>query len=215
MLRFVAKRALSLVVVLFFLTVTVFVLGKVGNADPVRTYVGVNASPEAIARARAELGLDEPVPVQFWNFLTGLFQGDLGVSLGTKRPIVDDLAGRFPATLELALSAIVLAVLIGVVLSSLYTRPGRFGAAVRVLFFGIASAPSFLVATAGVLIFYKHLHWPPASRRGLRWPGYSPTGSPPRWLHRGRAPPDRWARANPPSCAGTRCAMPRPLRCRC
>lgn len=48
-----AKRALSLVVVLFFLTVTVFVLGKVGNADPVRTYVGVNASPEAIARARA------------------------------------------------------------------------------------------------------------------------------------------------------------------
>ena len=176
MLRFVAKRALSLVVVLFFLTVTVFVLGKVGNADPVRTYVGVNASPEAIARARAELGLDEPVPVQFWNFLTGLFQGDLGVSLGTKRPIVDDLAGRFPATLELALSAIALAVLIGVVLSSLYTRPGRFGAAVRVLFFGIASAPSFLVATAGVLIFYKQLHWLPAAGRSSHGPYGGGTG---------------------------------------
>ena len=64
MLRFMAKRALSLVVVLFFLTVTVFVLGKVGNADPVRTYVGVNASPEAIARAAALIaGAEAPLIV--------------------------------------------------------------------------------------------------------------------------------------------------------
>jgi peptide/nickel transport system permease protein len=164
-LRFTAKRALSLVVVLFFLTVTVFALGKLGNTDPVRTYVGVNATPEAIAKARQELGLNDPLMTQFWNFLTGLFRGDLGISLGTKRPIVEDLAGRFPATLELAISAILLAVVIAVLLSALYTRPGRFGAVIRVVFFGVASAPSFLVATASVLIFYKNLHWLPAAGR--------------------------------------------------
>ncbi|WP_062204081.1 ABC transporter permease [Demequina salsinemoris] len=157
MLVFALKRTGALIVVLFFLTATVFVLGKVGNADPVRTYVGVNASAEAVAEAREELGLNNPVYVQFADFVGGLFQGDLGISLATKRHISDDLASALPATLELAFMAIGMSIVIGVLLSSLYTRPGRIGSALRFVFFSLASAPSFLIAMLSVLIFYKWL----------------------------------------------------------
>ncbi|WP_062135627.1 ABC transporter permease [Demequina aestuarii] len=157
MTSFVVKRLGSLVVVLFFLTAIVFILGKVGNADPVRTYTGVNASAEQVAAARVELGIDDPVSVQFANFATGLLQGDLGISLATKRNISDDLSSSLPATLELALAAIALAIVIGVVLSALYTRPGRVGQVLRLVFFSLASAPSFLVAMLSVLVFYKWL----------------------------------------------------------
>ena len=157
MLTFVLKRFGALVVVLFFLTLTVFTLGKVGNADPVRTYIGVNASVEQVEQAREELGLNDSVPVQFLSFATGLFRGDLGISLATKRHITDDLSSAMPATLELALAAITMSVIVGIVLSALYTRPGKVGSTVRFVFFSIASAPSFLVAMVSVLLFYRVL----------------------------------------------------------
>lgn len=155
MAAFALRRLGALLVVLFFLTVTVFVLGKVGDADPVRTYIGVNATPAQVAAARVELGLDDPVPVQFWHFATGLVTGDLGISLSTKRPIADDLSTALPATLELAGAAIVLTVIIGVLLSALYARPGRVGAALRLVFFSLASAPTFLIAMVSVLALYR------------------------------------------------------------
>ena len=157
MLIFGLKRLGALVAVLFFLTAAVFVLGKVGNADPVRTYVGVNASAEAVEQAREELGLNDPVATQFVTFVGGLFKGDLGISLATKRHISDDLATALPATLELAFMALALAVVLGVALSSLYSRPGALGSVLRFVFFSLASAPSFLVAMMSVLIFYKWL----------------------------------------------------------
>ncbi len=157
MLVFTLKRVGSLIVVLFFLTATVFVLGKVGNADPVRTYVGVNASVEAVEKAREDLGLNDSVAQQFANFVGGLFRGDLGISLATHRPITADLSSSLPATLELAFTAIAMSIVIGVLLASLYTRPGRLGSAVRLVFFSLASAPSFLIAMLSVLIFYKWL----------------------------------------------------------
>ncbi|WP_084129456.1 ABC transporter permease [Demequina sp. NBRC 110055] len=157
MLTFVAKRLGSLVVVLFFLTLLVFTLGKVADSDPVRTYVGVNASAEAVEAAREELGLDDSIPVQFGNFVAGAVQGDFGISLASKRPIADELSTRLPATLELAGWALALTVVIGVSLSALYSRPGKFGAFMRFVFFSAASAPSFLIAMLSVLVFYKWL----------------------------------------------------------
>ncbi|WP_284327538.1 ABC transporter permease [Demequina litorisediminis] len=68
----------------------VFTLGKVADSDPVRTYVGVNASAEAVAQAREELGLDDPVIAQYGSFVSGAVQGDFGVSLSSKRPISDE-----------------------------------------------------------------------------------------------------------------------------
>jgi ABC-type dipeptide/oligopeptide/nickel transport system permease component len=155
MAAFALRRTGALLVVLFFLAITVFTLGKVGDADPVRSYIGVNATPAQVAAARVELGLDDPVPVQFWHFVTGLVTGDLGVSLATKRPIASDLSTALPATLELAAAAIGLSVLIGVALSALYSRPGRVGAALRFVFFSLASAPTFLIAMVSVLAFYQ------------------------------------------------------------
>ncbi|MFV0286291.1 MAG: ABC transporter permease [Demequina sp.] len=157
MLSFVAKRLGSLVVVLFCLTLLVFTLGKVADSDPVRTYVGVNASAEAVAQAREELGLDDPVIAQYGSFVSGAVQGDFGVSLSSKRPISDELSTRLPATLELAGWALALTVVIGVSLASVYSRPGKFGAFMRFVFFSAASAPSFLIAMLSVLVFYKWL----------------------------------------------------------
>jgi len=175
-LRFALRRVGSLVVVLFSLALLVFVLSRYGGGDPVRSYLGNNASQDAVASMRERLGLDDPMPMQFIDFLSRLLHGDLGISLATRRPISAELADRLPATLELALATLVLAVLIGVLLARVYALPGRFGGAVRFLLLGAASAPAFLVATAGVLLFFVQLGWLPVSGRTSYGPSEGLTG---------------------------------------
>lgn len=165
MLRFALRRTASLVVVLFALTVLVFVIGRFGGGDPVRGYLGANASAAAIAEARERLGLDRPVWVQFGDYLGRLIHLDLGTSLATRRPVADELAQRLPATAELAIWTLVVAVVIGLLLSRAYTLRGRFSGVVRFVLFSAASAPAFLIATGGVLIFFGQLHWLPVSGR--------------------------------------------------
>lgn len=165
MLRFTLSRIASLFVVLFALSMLIFGVSRFGGGDPVRGYVGMNASPAAIEAARIRLGLDQPVPVQYWDYLTRLVHGDLGLSLSTKRPVSDELAARIPATLELMLATVVLAVLIGLLLARAYALPGRTGGVLRFVLFSAASAPAFLIATGGLLIFFGQLGWLPVSGR--------------------------------------------------
>ncbi|WP_084078812.1 ABC transporter permease [Demequina sp. NBRC 110057] len=165
MLSFTLRRLASVVGVVLFLALAVFALGKVGNADPVRTYIGANASAEQVEQARAELGLDDPLLTQFWNFLTGAVQGDLGISLSTKHAIADDLSTRLPATLELAGWALGFAVILAVVLAAVAALGGKVAAVLRFVFFSAASAPAFLVAMLGVLVFYQAWGLLPASGR--------------------------------------------------
>ena len=110
MVRFLAHRAGSLVVVVCSLLVLVFALSRVGG-DPVRAYLGPNASQSAVAETRARLGLDQPLPAQFIDYVLRLVNGDLGISYSTRRPVVEELAVRIPATVELALRAVIFAVL--------------------------------------------------------------------------------------------------------
>ncbi|MBT0770082.1 ABC transporter permease [Kineosporia sp. J2-2] len=165
MVRFTLSRLGSLVLVLFSLSVLIFVVSRFGGGDPVHAYVGANASPDAMAAARVRLGLDQPVLVQYWDYLTRLVQGDFGLSVSTKRPVSDELAARVPATLELMIATVVLAVLIGLALARAYALRGRAGAVIRFVLFSAASAPSFLIATAGMLIFFAQFGWLPVSGR--------------------------------------------------
>lgn len=165
MLRFILRRLGSLCVVLLSLALLVFIANRLGGGDPVRAYLGANASAAAIDDTRERLGLNSSALEQFWAYLMHLLSGDLGNSLITRRPIVDELAERLPATLELAAWTVVLAILIGVTLARVYALNGALAQALRLILFGAASLPAFLIAMGGVLLFFLYLDWLPVSGR--------------------------------------------------
>lgn len=163
--RLVAGRLASTVGVLLLLTVAVFFIQNVLPADPVRAYFGRNATPEQLEAKRVELGYDKPLPEQYVRFLGRLVQLDLGESLRTRREVRTDLADFFPATLELAFSAAVLAGVLGTLLGLIGTRRGVGAGAVRVVSVMWSSAPTFLVGILGILVFYRKLDLLPAGGR--------------------------------------------------
>jgi peptide/nickel transport system permease protein len=114
MLRFVARRILMLVPVLFGLTVLVFAIARLLPGDPIGLAAGGHATAADRARLAHEFGFDKPMVVQYWDYLTGLLRGDFGMSLYSRRPVAMDLAAYLPATLELVVFAILIAVVIGI-----------------------------------------------------------------------------------------------------
>ena len=107
MLVYLLKRALSLLFVLVGLAILIFVIARIVPGDPARIALGPLATAEQVAQLRLEMGLDAPVWVQLWSYLTGLAQGDLGQSLLTSRPVMDDIMAALPATFELVLFTVV------------------------------------------------------------------------------------------------------------
>src|SRR5690625_840867 len=95
-------------------TLVTFVFSVAIPGDPALVVVGQRASQETLERVRSELGLDQPLPVRYVRYVGGLLKGDLGRSLRTRRPITGELGERLPATLELTLAAMFLAVVGGV-----------------------------------------------------------------------------------------------------
>lgn len=96
-----------------------FVISHIIPADPIAFIAGDNATAEQIAALKAKFGVDKPLHVQLWNYVLGVLEGDFGISLYTQRPIADDLLGRLPATLELAIVAVLISALIGIPLGVL------------------------------------------------------------------------------------------------
>jgi peptide/nickel transport system permease protein len=164
----------ALLGVLVGLSVLVFVIQAVLPTDPVRAFFGRNVAPDLIAAKRHELGLDKSLPGQYVDFVGRLLRGDLGVSLRTRRPVVTDIGAFLPATMELAFCAAVLAGVLGVGLGVIGSRRGPVAGGVR--FFSVlgSSAPTFLLAIVGILVFYRQLGWLPAAGRGDSVDG--PTG---------------------------------------
>jgi peptide/nickel transport system permease protein len=124
MAAYLTRRLLSILLVLLGITVVTFFLAQVIPIDPAVAALGENAREEQIAEFRARYGLDRPLPEQYLRYLGRLLQGDLGRSLRTGRPVAEDLAEFFPATLELALAAFLVALLLGLpagVLASLWS----------------------------------------------------------------------------------------------
>lgn len=170
MSRFVGRRLLLLVPTLFGVLVAAFLLLNVAPGDPVQGMVGERADSATIARLRTELRLDDPLPVQFWHYLTGVLRGDLGRSYITGRPIAQDLIERFPKTAQLALAAMSFAAVAGITLGVLAAvRPG--GAVDRIAslaaYLGV-SFPVYWVGLLLILLFAVALRWlPPSGSGGL------------------------------------------------
>jgi peptide/nickel transport system permease protein len=164
-LRFVLNRLVAMVGVLLFLTAVVFLLQKSTPIDGVRASLGANASQELVAAERHRLGYDRPLVVQYVDYLGGLVQGDLQQSLRTRQPVASDLATYLPATLELMLAALLLAVLVGTALGIAAVSGWRGAGGLRLLMVTGASAPVFLLALLGILLFYRQLGWLPATGR--------------------------------------------------
>jgi peptide/nickel transport system permease protein len=127
MLRFVVRRLMLLVPILLGLSILVFVWIRALPGGPAQALLGERADPEAIAEIERQYGLDEPVHVQYWTYLKTVGQGDLGTSVTTRRPVTDELKQRFPATIELALAAMVFSLALGVPLGFLAAK--RYGSA--------------------------------------------------------------------------------------
>ena len=172
MSSFLLRRLLLAIPTLTGVLVVVFLLLYVAPGDPVQEMVGERADPETIARLRKELHLDEPLLKQFTLYTGGVLRGDFGNSYITQRPIIQDIRERFPKTLLLAGSAMLLASILGITLGVLSARnPGgwfdRLGLGVAYL--GI-SFPVYWVGLILILVFAVILKWlPPSGYGGIKY----------------------------------------------
>src|ERR1043166_3475844 len=167
-MRLVGRRLLMTLPTLLGVLVVAFLLLNVAPGDPVAAMVGERADSATIARLRAQLHLDDPLPAQFAHYVWGVVRCDLGRSYITQRPIVQDLAERFLKTVQLALAAMLLAALCGITAGAASAvRPG--GALDRLVMAG-ASFPVYWGGLPLILVFGLGLHWlPPSGSGGLAY----------------------------------------------
>ncbi len=152
---------LSLSLTFIGLTAITFVIGRVMPADPVLAIVGDRASQEVYDQVFLQLGLDKPIYVQYFRYLGQLAEGDLGTSIMTAQPVLEDIRRFFPATLELATIATLLGIFIGIPMGVLAAvHKGRWpDHIVRVIGLIGYSAPIFWLGMVALLIFYAKLDW--------------------------------------------------------
>lgn len=166
-LRAGVAALLSIPITLFGLVLVTFLIGRVVPIDPVLAVVGDRAPQDVVERTRREMGLDRPLPEQFLRYTSQLAQGDLGRSVMTGNPVTTDIARFFPATLELATLALLVATLVGVPLGVLAAmRQGSVvDQGIRLLCLSGHSIPVFVLALLSLLVFYARLGWAPGPGR--------------------------------------------------
>jgi len=166
-LEFVITRIGAMLMVLFGVTVITFLLARTVPSDPAAMYLGPRARPEEIARVAEEMGLNDPLPVQYVTYMKGLVQGDLGNSISTKRPVTEEITSRLPATLELLFAGMFAAIFTGILMGVLSARwkdkpPDSVGRSMAIL--GV-SIPAFFLGMLLQIIFFRWLGWFPLGAR--------------------------------------------------
>ncbi|MFG1495353.1 ABC transporter permease [Saccharospirillum sp. HFRX-1] len=138
-----------------------FLIGRVVPIDPVLAVVGDRAPQAVYDAARLEMGLDDPLIVQFFHYVGSVLSGDLGVSVSSQRPVAEELARVFPATLEMALIGIIIGVALGVPAGVIAAaRQGSWlDQIIRVIGLAGYAIPAFWLGLVGLALFYAHLHW--------------------------------------------------------
>lgn len=163
-LRLAAGRFAQALPAFLGVIVVSFLLTRALPGDPAAYFAGPAATPESIAEIRAAMGLDKPWPFQFAVYVKGLVQGDLGTSLSTGQPVMEELARRLPASLELTLTALLLSCLIALPLGiAAALRPGSLvDHSCRALVTAGVSLPTFFTGIVLVYVFYYLLGWAPS-----------------------------------------------------
>lgn len=167
MFAFVIRRLIQSVLVMLAVALISFSMFRFVG-DPVNSMLPENASTEDRLELRVQLGLDAPVTLQFWNFVSGTAQGEFGLSYRHKRPVNDLIAERLPATIELVLVAALFALIVGVPMG-VYSALNRHGITSNFLqvasLIGI-SVPTFVTGILLILVFSVWLNWLPSFGRG-------------------------------------------------
>ena len=171
---FATRRLGRLVASLWVLGTAAFLMIHLIPGDPVRSSLGLTAPVELVSARRKALGLDDPLPTQYWHYLKGVFTGDFGVSMSSNLPVSQIIGDRLPATMLLAVLAFVVVVVVSVPLGAamaVLTRGGR-RRGTELAFTSssvlLAAIPPFLLAVGLVYLFGVHLRWlPVAGRSGL------------------------------------------------
>jgi len=167
MLKYIIKRLLMLIPVLLGVSIMVFAIMHLFTADPTASILGDYATKDQIDNLRQQLGLNQPLYVQYWDFLKALSHGDLGTSIITQTPIAKDIAVKFPATIELAFTAIIIASVVGItlgILSAINQNKLWDHISMVISLIGI-SMPTFWLGLLLIIFFAVQLHVLPVSGR--------------------------------------------------
>ena len=167
MARYILRRLLLMVVVLLGMSVITFALTHIVPGNPARLLAGQHATQEQVEAVAKLYGLDRPVVEQYWVYIGGLFRGDLGMSLTTRRPVADDLRQYLPATIELTTAAILLVIGLGLPMGLLAAiRRGRpLDHLIRVSTVAGVSMPIFWFGIVLQIVFYRNLQLLPIGGR--------------------------------------------------
>lgn len=170
MLKYIFRRILQLIPVLIVISFAVFMMMHMIPGDPVKNMLGLEASKEAIEAERERLGLNDPLITQYFRFIKGVLKGDLGMSIFTKKPITEEIMGKYPYTVRLALGGTVFATLVGVIFGIVSAvKRNKLTDNILMVFSMIAvSTPSFFLALLMMLLFSLSLGWLPSI--GLKTP---------------------------------------------
>ncbi len=167
MFAYLLRRALTLLFVLFGLAVLIFIIARIVPGDPARIALGPLATAIQVAELREEMGLNASFPVQLWSYLSGLARGDLGKSLLTSRPVMDDIRGALPATFELVLITILLQIVVSIplgVIAAIYRNMWIDNVLRVVSLIGVVT-PGFVLAIMLQLIAAHYLGFLPITGR--------------------------------------------------
>ncbi|MCC6949743.1 MAG: ABC transporter permease [Bradyrhizobiaceae bacterium] len=173
MLDFLVRRLGQVILTLFLISIVAFFMLRLMPGDPAQVLAGQDASQELVAEIRTRLGLDQPVAVQYLKYLESLATGDLGYSIRSRQPVLEEVAARLPATLALGYSAILIALALGLLLGVwAAVRVGRWPD-ILVLMAALlgVSAPTFWIGLLLILLFSVHLGWLPVAATG-RWDSF-------------------------------------------
>lgn len=161
MLFLIARRIGAGILTLLIVSAVVFFITSLLPGDAAQMILGQNATSETVAALRQQLGLDQPLLMRYFHWLTGMVQGDFGTSFASHLPVSQLVAQRIPATFELAgittLICVPLAMIIGIIAAM--NRGSRLDRALVIGTMATVAVPEFLVATVAVLIFAVKLHW--------------------------------------------------------